>query len=134
MISPRRTRHVLVIDDDALIRTLAAGLLEVLGWTSVAVADGAQARAELAQPTKGPIDAVLLDLNLEKTSGIDVCRALRAEGITIPIVCVSADAFTTDRSLLEAAGFDDVLTKPFAIDELRDCIERHVDRARPAAR
>ena len=73
-----------------------------------------------------PFDLVLIDLQLGGTNGRDVCRQLRAAGVAIPIVCMSADAIGAE--LVRAAGFDGALEKPYSADELRACVERYARR------
>jgi DNA-binding response OmpR family regulator len=121
------TRHVLVVDDDALIRTLLAAFLTRLGHRSTLCPDGARASAEVARAASAgtPIDTVLIDLRLGALSGVEVCTRLRAEGVRATIVCMSGDLGAVDRAQLEAAGFDDLLEKPLSLLDLEKCLARH---------
>lgn len=66
----------------------------------------------------GNYDIVILDNNMPKKTGLEVCRELRAEGNNVPILMLSVQSETTTKVDLLNAGADDYLTKPFSIDEL----------------
>jgi len=66
---------------------------------------------------EGP-DLVLLDVMLPGMSGLDVCRALRARGIEVPVVMLTARAEEVDRVVGLEIGADDYVTKPFGLREL----------------
>jgi DNA-binding response OmpR family regulator len=123
-------RHVLVVDDDTLIRTLMTAFLAKLGHRSTICPNGERASAALAdsQRSGSPVDLVVIDLRLGGMSGLDVCRRLRAEGIDASIVCMSGDLGSTDPRVLEDAGFDGTLAKPLSLEDLEACIARHADR------
>lgn len=63
-------------------------------------------------------DLIILDNRLPKKEGIEVCRDIRAEGKTTPILCLSVKTETLTKVDLLNAGADDYLTKPFSVDEL----------------
>ncbi|MCK5320247.1 response regulator transcription factor [Candidatus Parcubacteria bacterium] len=63
-------------------------------------------------------DMVILDNNMPKKTGLEVCKELRAEGNSVPILMLSVQSETTTKVDLLNAGADDYLTKPFSIDEL----------------
>ncbi|MCK4540466.1 response regulator transcription factor [Candidatus Parcubacteria bacterium] len=63
-------------------------------------------------------DIVVLDNNMPKKTGLEVCQELRAEGNNVPILMLSVQSETTTKVDLLNAGADDYLTKPFSIDEL----------------
>lgn len=65
-----------------------------------------------------PYDAIILDLNLPDTHGLEVCRALRAKGITAPILVLTGIDETKSRVNLLDSGADDYVLKPFNPDEL----------------
>jgi two-component system cell cycle sensor histidine kinase/response regulator CckA len=117
--------HVLVIDDDPMICTLVATLLQTLGCTVSTLEDAGDAHGAIASAAArgASIDLVLLDLNLGGSSGLDVCRDLRARGVDVAIVCMSGD--TRDRAACAEAGFDGVLDKPVGVLGLRACLQGH---------
>jgi DNA-binding response OmpR family regulator len=120
--------HLLIVDDDVMVRALAAGLLEQMGAHCESVATGAEASAAVVRAAASgtPFDVVLLDQHLWQETGQEVCRRLRAEGVEAPIVAMSGDGFTVDG--LREAGFDAGLNKPFSAQDLHACVESHVGR------
>ena len=115
---PTTCRHALVVDDDPMVLTVVSGLLESLGCV-VSTEPGPEAldaALERAAVTGTPVDLVVVDINLEGTSGFEVCRRLRQAGLALPILCMSGD-LVSDETWTEA-GFDGVLEKPVEFAEL----------------
>ncbi len=106
-------RVLLVEDEESFIDALTVGLTRE-GFEVVVARDGADALVRFAE---APVDVVLLDLMLPKMSGLDVCRALRAES-DVPIIVVSAKGEEVDMVLLLEIGADDYVTKPYRLREL----------------
>jgi len=106
--------RVLVVDDDAALAEMLGIVLRGEGFAPSHVADGEHALAAF-RDTKP--DIVLLDLMLPGMSGLDVCRAIRAES-GIPIVMLTAKSDTIDIVLGLESGADDYVVKPFKPKEL----------------
>ena len=107
-------RLLLVEDEPVAARLLAKGLRERAYAVDVA-ANGAAATASVGA---NDYDAIVLDLGLPDVDGLDLCRALRAGGVTVPILMLTArDAMPTRIAGLDN-GADDYMTKPFDFDEL----------------
>lgn len=115
MTIPPTTHRLLVVDDDADIRTLLAEQLQRLGYLVSTAADGAQMRRVLEREH---VDLIVLDLNLPREDGLSLCRELRAQGAT-PVIMLTARAEPIDRVLGLEMGADDYLTKPFEPRELQ---------------
>jgi len=109
----KKTKVLIVDDEPQILRALRAGLL-AHGYDVVSAADGEEALDKAA--TELP-DAVILDLNLPKLSGLDVCRGLR-EWSSVPIIVLSVRDAERDKVAALDLGADDYLTKPFGADEL----------------
>jgi len=107
-------KHILVVDDEPRIREVVEFALRREGFTVSAASDG---RAALAMTRAAPVDLVVLDVMLPDMSGLEVCRALRAESRT-PILFLSARGEEVDRIIGLEIGGDDYLTKPFSPREL----------------
>jgi two-component system, OmpR family, alkaline phosphatase synthesis response regulator PhoP len=109
--------NILVADDDRDIADLIAHYVERSGWMPHTVGSGDEA---LVSARKQPFDLVILDVMLPGMSGLEVCRALRADASTalIPIIMVTARAEETDRIIGLDIGADDYLAKPFSPNEL----------------
>lgn len=106
--------RVLVVDDDAALAEMLGIVLRGEGFEPSFVSDGG--RALMAFRDVRP-DVVLLDLMLPGLSGIDVCRAIRAES-GIPIIMLTAKTDTVDVVLGLESGADDYVVKPFKPKEL----------------
>ena len=120
--------RVLLVEDDAeLAREVAMGLREAGARVSIAstFADGLQAARSETQ------DVLILDVMLPGGSGFELCRALRRDGGTMPILMLTARDAVDDRVTGLDAGADDYLTKPFALQELLARV-RALARRRPA--
>jgi DNA-binding response OmpR family regulator len=111
---------ILVVDDEADLRTLLERSFTREGHQVVAVADGAQA---LERAADNGFDIVLLDVALGPgPSGYDVARELRARRNVVPIIMLTALDSEADAVQGLEAGADDYVTKPFGLAELRSRI------------
>jgi two-component system, OmpR family, response regulator RegX3 len=109
------TGRVLVVDDDPGILEVVAYSLGGEGFEVETARDGATA---LEQAMEDTYDLVILDLMLPGLSGTEVCRRLRAERRTVPILMLTAKDAELDRVLGLELGADDYVTKPFSQAEL----------------
>jgi PAS domain S-box-containing protein len=118
------TSTVLYIEDNLANLHLVETLLSRVGGIEVLTAMQGQLGLELAR-THTP-DLILLDLHLPDMDGEDVARVLRATDVTraIPIVVLSADAYSSVRRRLLGMGVDGYVTKPFNVAELIALVER----------
>jgi two-component system, OmpR family, phosphate regulon response regulator OmpR len=106
--------HLLVVDDDARLRGLLRRYLSDRGFRVTAAADASEARSNLASFA---FDLVVLDVMMPGESGLELTRALRAEG-RIPVLLLTAMAEPEDRVNGLEQGADDYLSKPFEPREL----------------
>src|SRR5919109_424313 len=110
----RMRARVLVVDDDPALAEMLGIVLRSENFLPSFVADGERALAAFRETRP---DMVLLDLMLPGMSGIDVCRAIRAES-GVPIVMLTAKSDTVDVVLGLESGADDYVVKPFKPKEL----------------
>jgi CheY-like chemotaxis protein len=109
------SRHtVLVCDNEAVMRALVRATLEPR-YEVVEARSGDEAVALLEQ---GGIDLLLLDMMMPGRTGLEVVAALRADGVTLPVVMVTARVQADDRVRAADAGADRFLPKPFSPAEL----------------
>ncbi|TIC79282.1 response regulator transcription factor [Nocardioides sp. GY 10127] len=108
--------RVLLAEDDPRLGLVLEQALSEAGWEVTLVGDGGAAWAEASEP--GAHDVLLLDWMLPGRSGVDVVRALRADGVTTPAMVLTARDQVPDRVQGLDAGADDYLTKPFDLEEL----------------
>jgi DNA-binding response OmpR family regulator len=106
--------RVLLAEDDAAIAEPLARALRREGYDVDVRADG---RAALEGATEG-VDLLVLDLGLPGMDGLEVCRELRAQGQTVPVLVLTARAEEVDTVVGLDAGADDYVTKPFRLAEL----------------
>src|SRR6266478_2500856 len=106
--------HLLVVDDDARLRTLLRRYLSDSGFRVTIAGDATEARANLASFA---FDLVVLDVMMPGESGLDLTRALRREG-RVPVLLLTAMAEPEDRINGLEQGADDYLSKPFEPREL----------------
>jgi len=109
------TASVLVVDDDAQVRSALERGLRLAGFDVDSAADGADALRSIQGSRP---DALILDVNMPGLDGVSVVTALRALGDEIPICVLSARNSVDDRIAGLEAGADDYLTKPFDLGEL----------------
>ena len=121
------TRILVVEDDPAILR----GLVDNLRLESYEVVTAVDGEAGDRLVREAPPDLILLDLMLPKLSGYELCRKLRSEGLTTPILMLTARGEETDRVLGLDLGADDYVTKPFSIRELLARIRALLRRAQP---
>lgn len=105
----------LLVEDDAAIRTLVRAALERNGGT-VKPAQTASEGEELA--FNNDFDVIILDLGLPDGDGFEICRGIRDQNITTPILILSAEKETDVKVKCLKVGADDYLTKPFNTEEL----------------
>src|SRR3954453_19141895 len=106
---------ILIVDDDAELRETVSILLEREQFIPIQAVDGPSA-LEKAFSTKPNL--LIVDLRLPGLSGIEVCKQLRANRVTTPIIVLSAAADEVDNVLLVEMGADDYVVKPFGTREL----------------
>jgi len=108
-------QKILIVDDDAELRETVSILLERERFVPIQAVDG-QSGIEKAFSIKPSL--VLVDLRLPGLSGIEVCKQLRANRFSTPIIVLSAAADEVDKVLLLEIGADDYIVKPFGTREL----------------
>src|SRR3954464_10644192 len=121
---------VLLVDDDAPIRRMLERTLGAEGYAVAAVADGGSA---LARVERSIPDVVVLDVAMPGVDGLAVTRRLRAKGLRVPILLLTARDALRDRVDGLDAGADDYLVKPFAVEELMARIRVMLRRNSPPA-
>ena len=110
-----QVNRIVVLDDEAELRNMLQRFLTGHGFRVRAVADGKQLDKYLQRE---PHDLLVLDLMMEPEDGLTICKRLRAEGHTLPILMLTAKGDPMDRVAGLETGADDYLAKPFVPDEL----------------
>ncbi|MDQ4004820.1 MAG: response regulator transcription factor [Actinomycetota bacterium] len=116
---------ILVVEDERSLAEAVRYNLEREGFSVDVATDG---RAALDRFRSGTHSLVLLDLMLPEVSGLDVCRAIRAES-AIPVIMLTAKDAEADRVAGLEIGADDYVTKPFSMRELMSRVRANLRRA-----
>jgi CheY-like chemotaxis protein len=119
-------KKLLIADDQAGIRSLVRMTLESDAYEIIEAADGNQA---LALAREQHPDILLLDVMMPGQTGIEVCRALKADPDTagIHVVLLTAKAQDLDYREGKAAGADEYFTKPFSPVALLELVDRFME-------
>jgi len=118
---------VLVVDDNMVNITVLQRQLSALSCDSLVASDGRQALDIVEQrlvpnPGERPIAAILMDLHMPVMDGMEATRAIRALGVNVPIIVVSADDPASVGDACEAAGAQAFLRKPFLLSGLKSTL------------
>ncbi len=120
------SRRILIVDDEKNIVDILRFNLEREDYEVLGAYDG---REGLRLAREGAPDLILLDVMLPYMDGFEVCKALRAEGNSVPIIMITAREGETDKVLGLELGADDYITKPFSIRELMARVKANMRRA-----
>jgi DNA-binding response OmpR family regulator len=123
-------RRLLLVEDDATLRQALAFNLAREGYEVATAADGV---AGLEAGRGARLDLIILDVMLPGMSGIELLRVLRREGVTTPVIILSAKGDEIDRVVGLKLGADDYVAKPFSRPELLARIEAVLRRRRREA-
>lgn len=125
MADPQAQARLVVVDDDARLRSFLAGELRCEGYEVREAEDGQSALLLLREE---PGDLVLLDWTLPDFSGVEICRRLRSSGDITPVLMLTCNDDIRDRVQALDSGADDYILKPFSIEELLARIRAHLRR------
>jgi two-component system cell cycle response regulator DivK len=118
---------VLIVEDNEKNMKLARDVLQAKGYKTIEAITGEEG-VKLAKE-KNP-DLVLMDIQLPGINGIEAFKQIRADAKTraIPVIALTASVTPTDRSAINAAGFDAFLGKPINLKEFLDTVKRLVEK------
>jgi two-component system response regulator RegX3 len=117
--------RILIVEDEESLADSVRYNLEREGYTATVARDG---RAAMEVFRAAPPSLVILDLMLPELSGLDVCRAIRAES-DVPIIMVTAKDSEADKVTGLELGADDYVTKPFSVRELVSRVRANLRRS-----
>jgi DNA-binding response OmpR family regulator len=106
---------ILIVEDDPSMLTGLKDNFEFKGYKVITAADGEKGLDAALNATP---DLIVLDIMLPKINGYEICRLIRAEGLEMPIIMLTAKGEESDVVLGLNIGADDYVTKPFSISEL----------------
>ncbi|MBB6121669.1 response regulator [Nocardiopsis algeriensis] len=120
--------RILIVEDEERIASFVRKGLAAGGFATTVVATGAEA---VDHAVTGGFDLMLLDLGLPDTDGFDVLRRIRALGVDMPVVILTARDGVRDTVTGLEIGADDYVTKPFRFEELLARVRLRMRRERP---
>ena len=110
---------VAIVDDDKSIRNATSDLLKAAGFSTATFED---AESFLGWASRASAACLVADMRMPGMSGLELYEALVASGHAIPTVIITAHPETRTQSRAHAAGICSYLSKPFAPDELLECV------------
>ena len=117
---------ILIIEDDPTLLRVLKDNFEFSGYAVLTAEDGRRGLQSILQSKP---DLVILDIMIPTINGYDLCRRIRQDGITVPVIMLTAKGQESDIVLGLNLGADDYVTKPFSIDVLlaraNACLRRH---------
>ncbi len=122
--------NILLVEDELGLVLTIADRLRSEGYQVATATDGEEG---FERASTEPFDLLILDVMLPRKTGFDVCRDLREQGYSMPILMLTARGQTADKVLGLKTGADDYLTKPFDMLELLARIEALLRRPPVAA-
>ena len=116
-------KKVLAVDDSPSIRKLVEFSLKSKGIQAISVSDGLEAMETLA---RGPVDLMILDINMPRMDGFDLLRRMRADQqyLNIPVIMLTTEGEEEDKEKALALGANQYLVKPFKPTELISVVEK----------
>ena len=123
-------RTILIAEDNEINMLIATEFVHSLGAQTIEAPNGEEALRLFAESQLGVIDAILMDMQMPVMDGCEAARAIRAldreDAKTVPIIAVTANAFSEDIAKTSEAGMDDHLPKPFNAEELVSVLQKHL--------
>lgn len=127
-------RNFLVAEDNEINSEILCELLSMQGAACVLKTDGAQAVQAFREAKEGTFDAILMDIQMPEMNGYEATRAIRAmdraDARTIPIIAMTANAFSEDIKLSVEAGMTAHVPKPMDMDVLHSALSRAFEQGR----
>lgn len=120
-------KKLLIVEDEKSIIDILSFNLRREGYETIEAMDG---ETGLALAKSDNPDLILLDVMLPKLDGFEVCRKLREQGATTPVIMLTAREEESDKILGLEIGADDYITKPFSMRELLARIKANIRRSK----
>ena len=125
--------HVLLAEDNDLNAEIAIALLEEKGMIVTRTTDGKSALTQFCNTVPGTFDLILMDIMMPEMNGYETTKAIRnlpdrPDGKEIPIIAMTANAFTEDVQAALNAGMDDHVVKPVDMSILISAITKYIGR------
>lgn len=113
-------KTLLIVDDDPDVRFMLRSYLEGRGYATISAEDGSRL-VELIEKERPAL--VLLDVMMPDKGGLEVCREIRARGLSTPVLILSSKNAESDPEGVALAGADAYMAKPFDLNEVGKTVE-----------
>lgn len=113
--------QILLVEDNVMNSEFVVAVLEPEGHDITLAQTGT---AGLAAGLKETFDLIILDIELPGIKGDAICQQLHAAGVRTPMIALTASAMPDQLAIFNAAGFDEVITKPVETRQLREVVHR----------
>jgi len=124
----KKEKHVLIVEDD---ESILFGLQDILEGKGYQISTASNGIDGLKLAFEKPIDLLILDIMLPGMSGLEICKRIRKEKISLPIIMLTAKSSELDKISGLDYGADDYITKPFSLSELLARIRAILRRTYP---
>ncbi len=126
-------KHLLIAEDNALNAQMESEILHLVGFQTERAANGKIACEKFEASAEGTYDAILMDVQMPIMNGLDAARYIRScshpQAKTIPIIAVTANAFTDDVKETRAAGMNEHVVKPIDTDRFYQVLDKCVGQS-----
>lgn len=123
-------RRAMVVDDNEINLEIAATMIEAMGLEVECFSSGAEAAAAVADSPSGFYDIIFMDIMMPDMDGYEVVRHIRSLGTdytdSIPIIAITANAFSEDKKKVLCSGMNEHIAKPFEFKHLREVIIKYL--------
>jgi CheY-like chemotaxis protein len=119
----KRIKRILLVEDNIINQKIAEKMLERIGYKSIIANNGLEA-IDIVTEHKEQFDIILMDVQMPVMSGLEATKALRENGITLPIIAMTANVLKGDKEICFEAGMNDYIGKPVKIDELEKILQK----------
>lgn len=125
-------RRILLVEDNDLNREIAEEIIGAAGIEVESAGDGKQALERFQEKEIGYYDLILMDIQMPVMNGYEATRAIRRlsrpDAAAVPIIAMTANAFTEDMIASREAGMNEHITKPLNIEQLMECMGRWFEK------
>jgi len=125
LYTTRKNKKVLLVEDNPINQKITEKMLGRIGLSSTLVQNGQEA-LEMALANPDEFDLILMDVQMPVLNGLDATKRLREEGISLPIIAMTANVLKGDREICINAGMDDYIGKPVKLNDLQHIIQKWV--------
>jgi two-component system chemotaxis response regulator CheY len=114
---------ILIADDSRVMRQIVTRTLRQAGYDGHELVEASDGQEAYDTVVARKVDLVLSDWNMPKMTGVEVLRAVRADGVDVPFGFVTSESTPEMWEAAEAAGAQFLITKPFTADSFRDALD-----------